>query len=329
MTSKTFIDYKTPIDAAWLNDVNGATYSGTAVYTPAGTGAVATTVQAKLRITSSDAEAVGKQSTLPAYAAVSVNFTRTIIDRHAFEDWSTLSTTDTGQGYASFDAKPTMTTTGNQNHLVGYQSRATYSGANNLTGYMHGYDTAMVHNGVGTIAKVRGMFIQDIGGAGPVSESIGLVIDPITRGMSNAGIFSGPGNYHYLGGNTGTVVTGIIQAVALNFGVDTLGKSITYGYGTAGLTNFGKHVFYDGKNTILATIDDSLGLAVATAISSTYTIKPGGIAYVSLPGALNGAMLYCTNGRKVGEGPGAGTGVPVYYSNGAWRVFSTDAVVMA
>ena len=35
--------------AAWLNDVNGATYNGTAVYTPAGTGAVATTVQAKLR----------------------------------------------------------------------------------------------------------------------------------------------------------------------------------------------------------------------------------------------------------------------------------------
>lgn len=35
--------------ADWLNDVNNATYNGTAVYTPAGTGAVATTVQAKLR----------------------------------------------------------------------------------------------------------------------------------------------------------------------------------------------------------------------------------------------------------------------------------------
>jgi hypothetical protein len=38
---------------------------------------------------------------------------------------------------------------------------------------------------------------------------------------------------------------------------------------------------------------------------------------------------YATNGRKVGEGAGAGTGVPVYYSNGSWRVYSTDAAVAA
>lgn len=40
-------------------------------------------------------------------------------------------------------------------------------------------------------------------------------------------------------------------------------------------------------------------------------------------------QAYATNGRKVGEGPGGGTGVPVYFSNGAWRVYSTDAVVAA
>ena len=43
------------------------------------------------------------------------------------------------------------------------------------------------------------------------------------------------------------------------------------------------------------------------------------------PGA--GQQAYASNGRKVGEGAGAGTGVPVYYSNGTWRVFSTDAAV--
>jgi len=48
MTSKTFTS-GTVIDSAWLNDVNSATYSGGAIYTPAGTGAVATTVQTKLR----------------------------------------------------------------------------------------------------------------------------------------------------------------------------------------------------------------------------------------------------------------------------------------
>lgn len=298
-------------------------------YNPAGDGAVATTVEAKLRITASDAEAVSKQSTQPAYAAVAVNFTRTTIDRHAFEDWSTLATTDAGQGYASFDAKPTMTTTQNQDHLAGYQSRATYSGANNLTGYMHGYDTAMVHNGTGTIARVAGMFLRETAGSGPIGENYGILIDPITRGASNAGIFSGPGNYHYLGGTTGEVETGVIKAKALNFGVDTAGKEIVYGYGSAGQTNFGKHVFYDGKTTILATLGVPDGLAVAVAIQSTYTITPGRFTFAQLPNTENGATAYCTNGRKIGEAAGAGTGVPVYYSNGAWRTYSNDAVVTA
>ena len=49
MTSTTFIDNQTVINADWLNDVNAATYLGSGVYTPAGTGAQATTVQNKLR----------------------------------------------------------------------------------------------------------------------------------------------------------------------------------------------------------------------------------------------------------------------------------------
>lgn len=46
-------------------------------------------------------------------------------------------------------------------------------------------------------------------------------------------------------------------------------------------------------------------------------------------GVQPGAIAYANNGRKVGEGVGAGTGVPVYFSNGQWRVYSTDAVVVA
>lgn len=54
----------------------------------------------------------------------------------------------------------------------------------------------------------------------------------------------------------------------------------------------------------------------------------GTFAVASLPSnPNNGQTAYASNGRKVGEGAGAGTGVPVYYSNGAWRVYSTDAVV--
>jgi hypothetical protein len=44
-------------------------------------------------------------------------------------------------------------------------------------------------------------------------------------------------------------------------------------------------------------------------------------------GMVEGAIAYATNGLKVGEVTGSGTGVPVYFSNGAWRVYSTDQAV--
>jgi hypothetical protein len=64
MTSTVFAT-GTVIEAPWLNDVNSATYNGTAVYTPAGTGAVATNVQAKLRqyVSVKDFGAVGDGTT--------------------------------------------------------------------------------------------------------------------------------------------------------------------------------------------------------------------------------------------------------------------------
>jgi hypothetical protein len=40
-----------------------------------------------------------------------------------------------------------------------------------------------------------------------------------------------------------------------------------------------------------------------------------------------GGQAYATDGLKVGEVTGSGTGVPVYYSGGNWRVYSTDMPV--
>lgn len=45
--------------------------------------------------------------------------------------------------------------------------------------------------------------------------------------------------------------------------------------------------------------------------------------------APEGARAFTVDGRKVGEGASAGTGVPVYYSAGQWRTYSTDAQVLA
>lgn len=42
-----------------------------------------------------------------------------------------------------------------------------------------------------------------------------------------------------------------------------------------------------------------------------------------------GWVAFASNGRKVGEGVGAGTGVPVYWTASSWRVYSTDAAVAA
>lgn len=48
-----------------------------------------------------------------------------------------------------------------------------------------------------------------------------------------------------------------------------------------------------------------------------------------LASVTNLASAFASNGRKVGEGAGSGTGVPVYYSLGQWRTFSNDSPVTA
>lgn len=70
----------------------------------------------------------------------------------------------------------------------------------------------------------------------------------------------------------------------------------------------------------------------APAASPVFTgpVSLGVFTVAGLPAAPPaGALAYASNGRKTGEGVGAGTGLPVYYSAAAWRVFGADAVVTA
>jgi hypothetical protein len=53
--------------------------------------------------------------------------------------------------------------------------------------------------------------------------------------------------------------------------------------------------------------------------SSTVANLPSGVS--------EGTRWWALDGRKIGEGIGQGTGVEVYWSDGAWRVESTDAPV--
>ncbi len=70
--------------------------------------------------------------------------------------------------------------------------------------------------------------------------------------------------------------------------------------------------------TLQGTVNELLGNAGIQLPSYTTVLLPIGIS---------GQMAYATDGLKIGESTGHGTGVPVYYSNGAWRVYSTDAIV--
>lgn len=54
----------------------------------------------------------------------------------------------------------------------------------------------------------------------------------------------------------------------------------------------------------------------------TYTVA-------ALPSAAAGTIAYASNGRKTGEGGGAGTGTLVYRDASAWRRVSDDTTVAA
>ena len=52
------------------------------------------------------------------------------------------------------------------------------------------------------------------------------------------------------------------------------------------------------------------------------------VAFADLPSSEgDGTQLFVTDGRKPGEGAGAGTGCPVVYTNGAWYSTFDGAVV--
>lgn len=75
----------------------------------------------------------------------------------------------------------------------------------------------------------------------------------------------------------------------------------------------------------------SLRNRIAALEASTRSEVAGGMTamlFADLPAAGQpGRVLFVTNGRKVGEGAGAGTGVIAYDDGGAWRRPSDDTPV--
>ena len=93
---------------------------------------------------------------------------------------------------------------------------------------------------------------------------------------------------------------------------------------------------YSALNTEISTTlaDNTVGAitpGVLRGLMQDFLDSQGLIQYTValLPAGSEGMIAYATNGRKVGEGAGLGTGVPVYFSNTHWRVYSTDAIVLS
>jgi len=92
----------------------------------------------------------------------------------------------------------------------------------------------------------------------------------------------------------------------------------------SGISRLGTASLAVGNGTASNT-SGQLSLAVVRNTGFTVALLPSTAA----TGMVEGAVAYATNGLKVGETTGNGTGVPVYYSNGHWRVYSTDLTVAA
>ncbi len=68
--------------------------------------------------------------------------------------------------------------------------------------------------------------------------------------------------------------------------------------------------------------------ALETAERSEVTGGVVSLVFASLPAAgQTGRLLFVTNGRKLGEGAGAGTGVLAYDDGVAWRRTADDTTV--
>lgn len=125
------------------------------------------------------------------------------------------------------------------------------------------------------------------------------------------------------------------------FGPESPGTSCVAGYGSdqIGVFDFaGNFIGFRSRYIVTsdATVQNTFagGLNVDACVLSppAYTVAalpgtPGAPAVASRPGSV----VFASNGRKIGEGVGVGSGVWVYLSAGSsqWRRFSDDTVVVA
>jgi len=88
-----------------------------------------------------------------------------------------------------------------------------------------------------------------------------------------------------------------------------------------------KQYVVDGDLTVSVS-PDAEDAALATQGALNFAAMPI-YANANLPTGYNGRVAFVSDGRKGGEGAGAGTGVPCYYdaASTSWLTFSGDTAV--
>lgn len=129
-----------------------------------------------------------------------------------------------------------------------------------------------------------------------------------------------------ISGNSFNQSLGNIFSYCYAFATSTGPISDVSVFGNLDLYSAGPVAFSDGgaaTATNYGGFDVVLGGLRANLANFTYANLPAAASTA----AYTGSVAYCTDGRKVWEGAGAGTGVPVYFAGGVWRVFSADTAV--
>ena len=128
----------------------------------------------------------------------------TTLNKHSFDDYSTLNSSD-GLGFGVFDASTTNISTTSINHLMGFQSRLTHNSSGNIIGTdgMAGFMVSNTINGAGVVTNNYGLKIYDVWGTGDITNNYAIYIHNITRGTNDYSIYS-VGGANYFGGYINT-----------------------------------------------------------------------------------------------------------------------------
>jgi len=241
-------------------------------------------------------------------------------------------------GYLNKKATTTRTMSGNSIEDVASQQDKT---GGNITHAATGGDmkhsATKQNNQGGSISHTSDGDMTHKSGGNIIRQAVQTITDTATS-ISHSGNTSVTGTLGVSG-----LLSGLGGAVfgAASFAIDALGNLLATSFTSGVVTPAVGDVLYRGPTNWDILAPGPIGYVFTTegsGVPPTWQAPGGGsgggnylglFAVASLPVAPTaGSTAMATNGLKVGELTGAGTGCPVYFQ-GVWRVFSSDQPVQS